>query len=341
VSGGVRILGALGVTALVLFALLALLDLAVVAWFPRFDRVSDNFSAAYLAREVDALAHDPPKTIFLGDSVLWGYRLPAADAAPTLLERKGLAADNLSFEGGSPANTYAMLRLLEAHGVHPRLVVFNVNQKEFSQADSAYQKLHPSLETLAWPLLTPDEQKLLTPTPPSTTQKPIEVALDRWVTSFWHFYALRSDLREMLFGDVDAVHALDDAIQVASGAKARSDAAHKPTPDRFEGTYDLSPIDPQNVSLIFLKKILALLARDHIPAIALLTPTNHTLLHEFIDVPEYQKNLAFTRKLLEAGGVRVVDLDRAFKAAEFIDNDHLTAAGNQRLAGLLGPVLAQ
>jgi len=329
------------VVALVLVVLLAALDAAVAAWFPRFDRVSDNFSAAYLEREVEALAHDPPQAIFLGDSVLWGYRLPAADAAPTLLRRKGMAVNNLSFEGGSPANTYAMLRLLEARGVHPRLVVFNVNQKEFSAADSAYQKLHPSLETLSWPLLTGDERKLLTPTPPSTTQKPIEVALDRWVTSFWRFYALRSDLREALFGDVDAVHALDDAIQVASGAKARSDAAHKPTPDRFEGTYDLSPIDPQNVSLIFLKKILALLARDHIPAVALLTPTNHTLLHEFIDVPEYQKNLAFTRKLLERGGVRVVDLDRTFAAGEFIDNDHLTAAGNQRMAGLLGPVLAQ
>ena len=86
---------------------------------------------------------------------------------------------------------------------------------------------------------------------------------------------------------------------------------------------------------------IALLARDHIPAIAILTPTNHTLLHEFIDVPEYEKNLAFTHKLLASGGVRVIDLDKAFKAAEFIDNDHLTAAGNQRLAGTLGPVLAQ
>jgi len=337
----VRVLGALGTAVLVMLLLLAGLDRAVAAWFPRFDRVSDNFSPAYLEREVEALAHDPPQTIFIGDSVLWGYKLPAADAAPTLLRRKGLAASNLSFEGGSPANTYAMLRLLESHGVHPRLVVFNVNQKEFSQADSAYQKLHPSLETLSWNLLTADERKLLTPTPPSTTQKPIEVQLDRWVTSFWQLYALRSDIREWLFGDVDAVHALDDAIQAASGAKARTDAAHKPTPDRFEGTYDLSPIDEQNVSLIFLEKTIALLARDHIPAIAILTPTNHTLLHEFIDVPEYEKNLAFTHKLLASGGVRVIDLDKAFKAAEFIDNDHLTAAGNQRLAGTLGQVLAQ
>jgi hypothetical protein len=337
----VRVLGALGIALFVMIVLLGALDLAVAAWFPHFDRVTDNFSPAYLAREADALAHEPPQVIFLGDSVLWGYKLPAADAAPTLLRRKGLAASNLSFEGGSPANTYAMLRLLLAHGVHPKLVVFNVNQKEFSQADSAYQKLHPSLEALSWNLLTPAERNLLTQTPPSTTQKPIEVALDRWVTSFWHLYALRSDLREALFGDVDAVHALDDAIQAASGAKARNDAAHKPTPDRFEGTYDLSPLDPHNVSLIFLKKTLALLRTNHIPAIALLTPTNHTLLHEFIDVPEYARNLSATRKLLESGGVKVVDLDHAFAAAEFIDNDHLTAAGNQRLAGLLGPVLAQ
>jgi hypothetical protein len=341
IPGGLRLLGSLGVAMAVMLALLVALDLAVSAWFPHFDRVSDNFSAAYLSREVDWLAHEPPTAVFLGDSVLWGYKLPADDAAPTLLRRKGLVAENLSFEGGSPANTYAMLRLLELRGVHPRLVVFNVNQKEFSAADSAYQKLHPSLETLVWNDLTPDERKLLTPTPPSTTQKPIEVTLDRWVTSVWHFYALRSDMREAIFGDVDAVHALDDVIQKYSGAKARDAAAHKPTPDRFEGTYDLSPIDAQNVSLIFLKKTLALLQRDKVPAIAILTPTNHTLLHEFIDVPEYQRNLAFTRKLLESAGVRVVDMDRTFTAPEFIDNDHLTAPGNRRFASLLGPVLAQ
>ncbi len=332
-----RLLKALGATALVLGVLLAALDAAVVAWFPRFIRVSDNFSTTYLERDVRAVAA-APQVVFIGDSVLWGYRIPAEDAAPALLAREGLPVVNLSFEGGSPANTYALLRLLVADGVRPRLVVFNVNQKEFSPSDSAYQTLHPSLAALALPLLTPDERALLAQPPQKNT---LDAKLDRWVTSVWHFYALRSDLREALFGDVDAAHALDNAVQLASGAHARIEAAHRPTPDRFEGTYDLTPLDAQNVSVVFLRKTVELLATAHVPAVAILTPTNHTLLHEFIDSPQYERNLAYTARLLEKGGVRVINLDRSFTAGEFIDNDHLTVDGNRRLAALLRPVLAK
>ena len=120
-------LRALGVTALVFCVLLAVLDSAVNLWFPRFERLSDNFSTAYLEREAGALAKDPPEIVFLGDSVFWGYRLRPQQSVVSLLDRAGLRSRNLSFEGGSPANTYAMLRLLEAKGVRPALVVFNVN----------------------------------------------------------------------------------------------------------------------------------------------------------------------------------------------------------------------
>jgi lysophospholipase L1-like esterase len=333
----VRVLSALGATLLVFVALLALLDAAVVAWFPRFERVTDNFSAAYLAREIGKMAREPGTVAFVGDSVLWGYKLPAADAAPSLLRRAGIPARNLAFEGGSPANTYALLRVMLAAGVRPGAVAFNVNQKEFSPADSAYRTLHPSLEVLADPLLSPADRALLSA--PAAPKRAFEARLDGWVGSVWHLYALRSDLREALFGDVDAAHALDDLVQRASGAEARAAAAHRPTPDRFEGTYDLSPLDGKNVAVHFLRETVALLAAERIPAVAILTPTNHSLLHEYIDAPEYRKNLAYVRGLLAAGGVRVLDLDARFPAAEFIDNDHLTARGNRRLAAAIEPLL--
>jgi lysophospholipase L1-like esterase len=335
-----RLLRALAATALVLFVLLAALDVALAAWFPRFDRLAENFSSAYLEREVDALAKEPPRStiVAIGDSVLWGYKLRSNESVIAQLRRSGLAARNLSFEGGSPANTYALLRLMFARGVRPRVVVFNVNQKEFSSSDSAYQKIHPSLDALAGGLLTSDERALLLPT---VDRGAIEARLDGWISAHWKFYALRPDIREALYGQVDAAHALDDVVQSASGAKLRIEAAHRPTPDRFEGTYDLSPLDDHNVSVVFLRKIAALLKREGVPAIALLTPTNHVLLHEFIDVPQYGKNLTYVRVLLERDGVRVVDLDRTFAGAEFIDNDHLTAAGNQHLAEILEPELAR
>lgn len=337
-SHDLRVLGALAVTGLVFCFLLAVLDAAVVAFFPRLDRFSDNFSTAYLERELGSLARQPPAIVFLGDSVFWGYRLQPQQDVVSVLERKGLHGRNLSFEGGSPANTYAMLRLLKARGVRPELVVFNVNQKEFNPSDSAYQKLHPSLEALAAPLLKPSERAALTPTVRRDT---FEARLDEAISARWRFYALRSEIREALFSNLDAAHALDDIVQTLSGAKARTDAMHRPTPDRFEGTYDLTPLDAQNVSVQFVRKTAELLQHEHIPAIAILTPTNHALLHEYIDSPEYQKNLAYVRELLERSGVLVIDLDRKFKTKEFIDNDHLTAAGNQHLAEILQPALAR
>ena len=339
-GAGLKLLGALGAAALVFFALLAALDLAIGAWFPGFERLSENFSAPYLERAVRDLAKAPARSeiVVIGDSVLWGYKLPATENVTTQLARGGLAVRNLSFEGGSPANTYALLRLLLANGVRPRAVLFNVNQKEFNPSDSAYQKIHPSLDALAGNLLSRDERAQLLPTVDRTS---IEARLDGWVSAHWRFYALRSDIREALFNQVDAAHALDDAVQIVSGAKVRFEAEHRPTPDRFEGTYDLSPLDDKNVSVIFLRKSVALLARERIPAVAMLTPTNHVLLHDFIDTPQYGKNLEFVRRLLESGGVRVVDLDRTFGSGQFIDNDHLTAAGNRHLAEILEPELAR
>ena len=146
--------------------------------------------------------------------------------------------------------------------------------------------------------------------------------------------AMRSR-RGPVFGDVDAAHAFEAWIERRSGAAANIAAAHRPTPDRFEGTYDLSPIDASNVSMTFLGDTIALVRAEHVRAFAILTPTNHTLLHEYIDTPEYDRNLASVHRALAAGGVSVLDYDRRFGAPEFIDNDHLTAPGNRRLAALL------
>jgi hypothetical protein len=46
-------------------------------------------------------------------------------------------------------------------------------------------------------------------------------------------------------------------LNAASGEKARSDAEHVPTAERFEGTYDLAPLDETNVSVHFLERVAA------------------------------------------------------------------------------------
>jgi len=85
----------------------------------------------------------------------------------------------------------------------------------------------------------------------------------------------------------------------------------------------------------FLANTAELTVTPHWRAVAILTPTNHGLLHQYIDVPDYSANLQILRRALERRGVRVLNYDSAFAPNEFIDNDHLTAAGNARLADML------
>ncbi len=309
---------------------LALGDVLLWRAFPRLSRLSDNFSAAYLSRQVDALRATEP-VVVLGDSVLWGFGIAANETAIARLASRGRPYENFAYEGGSPANTYAMVRVLLREHVRPRSVIFNVNLESFGPADSAYRRLHPAVERLASPLLSARERALLEPgTAPS-----LDARLAGLVESVWHAYAMRSDIRAVLFGAPDAAHAIQNAVERASGTTARRARAHRPSADRFEGTYDLSPLAPANVSIAFLERTARALRDAQIPAYAFLTPTNHALLRAFIDVPEYRAQLAYVRRLLMLGGVHVLDYDAAFPANEFIDNDHLTPAGNAHLATLL------
>jgi SAM-dependent methyltransferase len=86
-------------------------------------RFTTDFSVAYLSREIDAAGSGPPATVFFGDSVLWGYRLPADEIAVSLLDSRGCTYPNFSFKSGSPSNDYAIARLFVARKIHPRTIV--------------------------------------------------------------------------------------------------------------------------------------------------------------------------------------------------------------------------
>ena len=329
-----------GRTVLTLFVCLLLVDTLLWAWHPHQTRLAEQFSPARLTRLVDD-AHERPTTLAVfGDSVLWGYKVDARDSATAALERTLDLADarvlNLSYEGGSAPNTYFGLRFMLAHGVRPRAVLFNLNSKEFSAGDSAYNRLHPSLERVVEPLFTAADRSGLAHQPPPD----LNGRLDRAMARVWRLYAWRTDLREALFGDADAASALSAATFRFTGAAERAGTAHAPTAERFFATYDLAPIRNDNAGYRYLVRTAELLKQEHIAAVVFSTPTNHTLLHQYIDVPEYDQNLARLRRVFaNVPNATVVDLDRAIPSAEFIDNDHLTPAGNRRLATLLAPAL--
>jgi hypothetical protein len=305
-----RIVACALVALCVTAALVVLENVTLATFFPHLPRFTTDFSAAYLSREIDAVGSGPPAAVFLGDSVLWGYRLPADEIAVSLLQARGCTCPNFSFKSGSPANDYALARLFVARKIHPRTIVIEVNQAVLNQADTEYQTLHPAIADLAGPLLTPQERALLTI--PATPGR-----LERIASSLSMLYAMRSDIRETVFGDV------------------APPPAQRLTPDLFEGTYDLAPLNAKNVGVTFLAKTADLLRAAGIPAVAFLTPTNHALLHDFIDNRQYDDNERFMNHLLASRGVRVVDFDRAIPKDEFLDNAHLTATGQRRLASLL------
>ena len=272
--------------------------------------------------------------VVLGDSALWGYELPPQDAPVERLAalRPRDTFLNLSYEGGSVVNSLYALRLVLARGVRPSAVIVNLNSKEFNAADSAYKRLLPALERAVSPQLGPRDRALLTTLPPPT----LADRLDALVAGVWALYGSRVDVRVALFGQDDFAGLLTSAVRYVTGEQQRYERSHRPTAAAFIGTYDLEPIAAGNVEQIALRELRDELVREHIPAVAFLTPTNHALLADTTADPGYAANLASIARTMRGPGIDVVDLDRLDVGSHFLDNDHLDATG----AGVLARRLA-
>jgi lysophospholipase L1-like esterase len=321
----------------VAFFVLLVLDTMLLLWRPFPARLPEQFSAAYLRLYITDAPENKPVVAFFGDSVLWGYEIAPAQTAVARLQRDFPAASllNLSYEGGSPANDAIALRYLLQVRRQPAAVVIDLNSKEFSAIDSAYKTLHPALEQAAYPLLTGDDRRMLQ----LHTPEDLNGKLGRFMEQNWRLYGLRVDLREQIFGTDDLATSLLNAVQHLTGTAASRERAHRPTPDRFLGTYDLAPIGPANIAWQYYSAAIRELCARHIPAIIFLTPTNHHLLHDYIDVPAYDANLRRLMSLPHCASVTILNLDRAVPWTMFLDNDHLDEQGQQILAARLAPYL--
>ena len=69
----------------VVCALVTLENLAAARFVTHLPRFPADVSATYLRRELRDIAASPPQVLFFGDSVLWGYRLPAEATAVSIL----------------------------------------------------------------------------------------------------------------------------------------------------------------------------------------------------------------------------------------------------------------
>ena len=306
------------VVVLIVAAFLIALENALTTALFHLPRLPTDFSGAYLRRELNTIEVAPAQTIFIGDSVLWGYGIEGDATAVALLKARGCRCVNLAFKSGNPPNDYFMARLLLAADIRPAVVVIDVNQAVLNESDAYYQSLHPTIAEMSAPLLSAsDRARLSVPDAPPKTQQQV----DRILSRISSLYAMRADIREALRGNDDKSLNL------------------RMTPGLFEGTYDLSPLTENNVGVHYLEQTVALLHRDGIRVVAFLTPTNHALLRKYIDNAHYTRNSDFLKRTLRQHGAIVMDFDRALPGVEFIDNAHLTSDGQRRLAALLAAAL--
>jgi len=313
-----------GVIAL---TLLAVLDVGLRQWQPWPARLPENFSAAYFERVVDDAGAKDARVLIVGDSAIWGYHLYTNESLGSrlalLLPSERVL--NLSIQGGSPVNTYVAISEALRRGLRPRLVVFNLNLKEFDPEDRSYDRILPAFAPAARRLSSTDQKSFI-------YQAGGETRTARFVERFWALYRYRVDIRQSVFGDADFASRIASFASTLTGRTAREDALNAPTPDKYLGAYDLTPLGSDNISLQYTRETLRLLKDRGITAVVYLTPTNHGLLHDTIDVPEYDANLRALGRVARSYGARLYNLDRAFPQKAFIDNDHLDAAATAALA---------
>jgi len=317
------------VTLLVTLLLLVLTDLGLAAWQPRPERLPTHFSSRYLERYAVGQTAGAGLLI-LGDSELWGYGLTPAQSPAGQLSRalNGARVANLAYEAQTPINADFVVRFLLSRGVRPRAVLVELNAASFNQTAAAYDRLNPALADLAIPsLLEPFDAGRLDDAQRRRTET-VGDRLNRFVAAHWLLYGSRLDLHQALFGDADLVSAIYARVRPLLQPPARGGAP-------YAAMYDLTPLDDANVSFAYAEHLLETLRRAAIPAVVVLPPINHALLHPYVDNAAYRANLGRLAALARAHGAGVVDLDGLLSGRDFIDNTHVTPRGAARFAHAL------
>jgi hypothetical protein len=318
----------------VTLSLLALTDLALGTWHGGV-RLPTHFSSEYLQRYAENAG--PGAVVVLGDSEMWGYGIRAADGPVAQLASalQGDRVANFAYEAETPVNADFVLRYLLARNLRPRAVLVEINPASFNETAPAYDTLNAALAELCVPALVEpfDRDRLNAVVHP---QDGAGERLDRFVADHWLLYGLRVDVHQALFGDADLATALQRLIEPFLQPMPRgADSA------AYAMMYDLTPLDASNVSYAYAEHLFTMLAARRIPALVVLPPVNHALLHLYIDNAAYAANLARVQRLARDRGLAVLNLDSRFAASDFIDNTHLNPIGSARLAQAIRPRLAK
>ena len=319
---------------LIALALLAAADALCGLYRPTPPRLPEHFSSLYLDRYTLQFRGDARPILVLGDSVLWGYGVPATASAVARLRDRfpDIPIANYAYEAEGPADIDFLLRYLFSRGVRPRAVVMDLNTLTYNPFAKGYQKLGRALERRAPLFLQPFDRERIELSD-DVASPTLEQKLDSFMEDHWQLYGYRVDIHQFLFGDADAVTALWNHW---AHDFRKKDAGQQPA---YFGLYDLTPLSLDNVAFAYSQHAFSMLRSQGVPVIAFLPPVNHALVGEYIASPAYGANLGRLQTLGRHFGATVLNLDRLLPRSDFLDNAHPNAAGNRRLADALAPAI--
>jgi len=303
-----------------------------------------------------------PKVIMLGDSIVGGGACPKDQTMARHLERilrkafpgQSIEVWNLGMGGSRAADIYFLLK--QVIPLKPDLVILNSNYRLFS-------KIYLGKKPMARPWLAckleeePSELLARIPGVKEEAVDPREEKVSGYIERFSALYAHRYDLKfyinQRLFGE-PLPKVLERWEKLFRGWMTRALGGNvenkdnteevlflpwnrKPVPDigELKAYYELTPFSPDNINLIFSKKISQLLDCTRTPALVFLSPENHTLAGQIINNPLYEENLSRIGQVFSGHTFVCRNYDRAIEDRYFADKDHLTGEGNRVFAGIL------
>jgi len=316
-----------------------------------------NDSRVLLPEFLDFLAAQPQRKIYLvGDSTMQGQKLAADETLPArlapLLPPDWLAA-NLGLTATKlPDFFYVTAKLKSRPG---EVVVANVNYKNFGAWDLAvplrFKDFYDaSLDRIAG---ADAAARLDVPVqPPAMSGR-----MDRALGDLWFFYRNRDLVRATLFGQhprkvVKSYY----QVFVKTGVRGSIDrwrrrgAKSDWSQTRWDpwalnvlrDYYRVAPLTSANPVFAFVEPLVRLGREKGLVVALFANPMNREFFdkNRLVDWAIYVDNQQSLRAAVERAGGIYLDYTDVIPPSEFLDNDHLTAAGSRRLAARLAADLA-
>lgn len=304
---------------------------------------------------------DSPAVFMIGDSVIQGARLPTGQAVPARLAARlpGARVANLGLTAAKTPDFFFVTHRLRA--VRRDIAVYNINVKNFGAFDRERPLRFHDLyidDAFSRTAAGADLDALdVRGESTADVADRLRATLREGVLDRWFLFRNRDAVSAALFG-AHPRKTIEGYYRVAmrTGARGAMDRLERRVTkkdwrdtrwepwavDALRRYYDIDPALDRNVVFRFVGHTARLARARGLVPIVFMTPMNRELCDRFglVDWERYARDVAAIRASVEAAGGVFWDFTDAASTHEFVDNDHLTAEGADRLAARLAEHVA-